>query len=242
MSNSGPSQALQSPKVSAARFWPLGQDCLLCGAAARDSAICAACDEALPRIGAACARCAVPLERASLCGECLRRPPHFDAALAVFEYRFPLDRLLQRFKYSADLAVGDWLALQLAARVNDAARPDLVVAVPLTARRLRRRGFNQAMELARVVAKRIGVRRSIDALARVRDTEPQPGLGRSARRANLRGAFRCDAQVDGEHVALVDDVVTTGATADAIAGALKAAGAARVSLWSVARTPDPRNG
>lgn len=242
MSNSAAAVTLHPLKFSAPRFALLGQDCFLCGDDAHDAMICGACDAALPRLHVCCMRCAVPLAREGVCGECQRHAPLFDAALAVFEYRFPLDRLVQRFKYSGDLAVGRWLALQLAQRAFDRARPDLLVAVPLTPLRLRRRGFNQAMEIAQVLSKRLGVRREIGGLARVRDTEPQPGLGRRERRANLRDAFRCELALDGEHVALVDDVVTTGATADAIADALKGAGAGRVSVWALARTPDPRQG
>lgn len=182
----------------------------------------------------------MPLARAGVCGECLRHAPRFDDAHAVFEYRFPLDRLLQRFKYAGDLAAGRWLALELCSVARSLARPDRLVAVPLTPARLRERGFNQSMVIAQVLSKRLGVPLDIGGVARVRDTDPQPGLGRRERRANLRDAFRCGPRLAGGHVAIVDDVVTTGATADAIAQALKDAGAARVSVWAVARTPDPR--
>lgn len=184
----------------------------------------------------------MPLAFAGICGECQRRAPHFDDALAAFEYRFPLDRLVQRFKYSGDLALGRWLALRVCERARAYTRPDLLVAVPLTRVRLRSRGFNQAMQIAHVVGRELGVPRRVAALARVRDTEPQPGLRRRERRANLRHAFRCDLALAGEHVAVIDDVMTTGATAEAVAQVLKEAGAGRVSVWVIARTPDPRVG
>ena len=174
-----------------------------------------------------------------ICGECQRRALAFDAATAAFEYRFPLDRLIQRFKYSGDLAAGRWLALELAARVSGRERPQLLVAPPLASSRLRERGFNQAVVLAKILGARLAIRHSPDAFSKVRDTSPQPGLGRRARLANLRDAFRCNARFAGEHVAIVDDVMTTGATADTLARALTTAGAARVSVWAVARTPDP---
>ena len=239
MSNSARLRSLQAPNFSASHILFPGQDCALCAAASGDSVVCAQCEAALPRLAPCCARCAVALAHAGTCGRCLRGPPAFDAALAVFEYRFPVDRVIHRFKYSADLAMGRWLALQLARRARDEARPDLLVAPPLTVARLRERGFNQAIEIARTVSKRLGVRCAIAALEKVRDTAPQPGLTRSGRRRNLRHAFRCRARFSGEHVAIVDDVMTTGATADAIARTLKAAGAGRVSVWAVARTPDP---
>jgi ComF family protein len=176
----------------------------------------------------------VPLPTAGWCGECLSHPFAFDDAAAAFEYRFPLDRLVHRFKYAGDLAVGRWLALRLAARVADA-RPDLVLAPALTRARLRRRGFNQALEVAKVVARRVHAPCDISSLLKTRDTPPQPGLGRQERRANLRGAFRFRKRVEGMHVAVVDDVMTSGATMDAVAAVLKERGAARVSAWCVAR-------
>ena len=146
---------------------------------------------------------------------------------------------MQRFKYAGDLAVGRWLAGALAEQVASVSRPDAIVAPPSTRARLRERGFNPALEVAKVVARRHRVRCSIEGLVRVRETEPQPGLARAARRRNLEHAFACRADVRDAHVALVDDVLTTGATADAAAQVLKRAGAARVSVWVVARTPDP---
>jgi len=174
------------------------------------------------------------------CGRCLRHPPAFEHAHAAFEYRFPVDRVIQRFKFAGDLAAGRWLAEQLAHAVREAARPDLLVVPALAPARLRVRGFNQALEIARVVGAACAIPVDAAAIVKVRDTAPQPGLGSLARRANLRGAFRATRAFDRAHVALVDDVMTTGATADAIARALRSAGARRVDVWVVARTPDPR--
>jgi ComF family protein len=163
----------------------------------------------------------------------------FDGALAAFEYRFPLDRLVQRFKYSGDLAIGRWLALELARRVREEPRPDLLVPMPLAHGRLRERGFNQAAQVARVLAQRLDVPFALHMVDRVRDAPSQSGLGRRARRANLRGAFQCNATLQGRRVVLVDDVITTGASADALSAVLKRAGAARIDVWALARTPDP---
>jgi ComF family protein len=162
--------------------------------------------------------------------------------VAPFEYRFPVDRLVQRFKFSGDLAIGRWLALRLAARARHEAHPQLLIPVPLTRARLRSRGFNQSVEIARAVSKQLRIPAAMRLLERTRDAPPQAGLSRRARRANLRGAFRCRRGVlAGRHVVLIDDVVTTGATADAAARALKRAGAARVDVWAIARTPDSRS-
>lgn len=228
--------SLRLPKKEAPGAWP--QDCVLCLAPARD-ALCPACEAAIPWIGEACRVCALPLAQGGICGACAVHPPAFDAALACFEYRFPLDRLVQRFKFAGDLASGRWLAACMARRMRGA-HADLVVVPPLARSRLRERGFNQALELARPVARALGIPCAAAALARVRETQPQPGLHRDERARNLRDAFRCDARVEGLHAALVDDVLTTGATAQEIARVLKAAGAARVSVWALARTPAVR--
>jgi ComF family protein len=225
--------SLQPPTKSAiAPVWP--QDCVLCVAPATD-AVCAECERDLPWIGPACARCALPLERGMSCAPCAAHPPRFHAARACFAYRFPLDRLVQRFKFAGDLATGRWLGERMAASLAGA-RADLIVVPPLGRRRLRERGFNQALELAKVVARTLDIPSAARGLARVRETDPQPGLNRRERARNLRGAFRCDARVEGLHVAIVDDVLTTGATAQELARVLEAAGAARVSVWAAART------
>lgn len=179
----------------------------------------------------------LPLLPTAVCGACLRRPPPFDAAYAAFRYAWPADRLLQQFKFHGHLATGRALALALAdyLALRHAEAPDLIVPVPLHRRRLARRGFNQAAELARVLGPAFGAPVRPLALRRVRATVSQRGLGGAARRRNLRGAFRCTGAVAGLHVALVDDVVTTASTASEIARSLRRAGAARVSVYALAR-------
>ena len=193
----------------------MGSDCVLCLERAGDGLVCDACARALPRAQAT------------------------DGVVACYEYRFPVDRLVLRFKFSGDLAVGRWLARQLASRVTDERRPSLLVPMPVTRKRLRERGFNQAAEIALVASRALRIRCALRVLERTRDAPPQSKLGRRARLANLRGAFRCRGRLQGRHVALVDDVITTGATAHAASQALRRAGAKRVDVWVVARTPRP---
>lgn len=169
----------------------------------------------------------------------MRRPPAFDGATCVFEYRFPLEALVRRFKYAGDLACGRWLARSLAERVTRERAPELIVVPPLHAARLRERGFNQAVEIAKVVAPACGARLERGLVERVRRDAPQAGLSRRERLGNLRGAFACRRNLHGADVVVVDDVLTTGATGEAMARTLKEAGAARVRLWAVARTPAP---
>jgi ComF family protein len=213
--------------------------CALCLGAAGHDRVCADCDRALPRPSAACPRCALPLPTRELCGRCLRHPPAFDATACAFEYRFPVDRLVQRFKFAGDLAIGRWLGGCLARAVADEERPDLLVAAPLSRARLAERGFNQAVVLARLVGARHCRPVDLGLVRKVRETPPQQGLARAERHANLRDAFHVRGQVRGAHVAIVDDVMTTGATAEALACALRAAGARRVDAWVLARTPEP---
>ena len=151
-----------------------GADCLLCAAASGNALVCSCCEADLAPLRAACPRCALPMPAAQTCGRCLRHPPSFAHAHATFEYRFPLDRVVQRFKFAGDLAAGRWLAEQLALTVHDADRPGLLVVPALAPARLRVRGFNQALEIARVVGREKRIRVEARALARLRETTPQP--------------------------------------------------------------------
>ena len=212
--------------------------CLLCRAHASDP-ICPDCFRDLPWNAHACTRCAQPLPPlpSTICGTCAHHPPHFDAACVAFRYAWPVDRLLHRFKFGGQLAVGKILALAFVEylALRQPATPDMLLPVPLHRWRLAERGFNQAGEIARAVGHALSVEVEHDAVRRIRPTPAQRGLGRTARRANLQGAFACRRRFDGLHVALVDDVVTTASTAEALTQALKQAGAAEVSLYALAR-------
>lgn len=214
--------------------------CLVCGergAHGRD--LCADCTAALPWNSPACPRCALPLPApASHCGACLRTPPPFDAAHAVFRYAFPLDRLLPRFKFHADLAAGRLLAGLALPVFGSAPRPQVLLPVPLHPARLRQRGYDQALELARPLARALGLPLCADGLRRRRATPAQTRLDARARRRNVRDAFEITGTLPS-HVALVDDVMTTGATLGECCRLLKQAGVARVDAWVVARAPLP---
>ena len=217
--------------------------CLACGEAGADGRdLCAACQRALPWNAASCARCGLPMaEAVDACGRCLRTPPPLDRVHAAFDYRFPVDRLIPRFKFHHDLAAGRELALamrtSLAGRALASGSPDAVVPVPLHAHRLRERGYNQALELARPLAAAFGLPLLADGLRRTRETAPQSGLSALARRRNPRGAFAAGPAALPAHVVLVDDVMTTGATLFACARALRQAGVQRVDAWVAARVP-----
>jgi ComF family protein len=212
------------------------QDCVLCGDPGGTHLLCDACHASLPRPGACCERCAMPGPAGQVCGRCLRRPPHFDATTAALLYDFPADRLVHALKYRAQLPVAGYFAATLAQALEVAPDIDLVVAMPLHPRRLCVRGFNQAAEIGRRLAHRLRLPFSHTAIQRTRDTPPQTDLPVARRRANVRGAFSAAASLSGANIAVVDDVMTTGATADEVARVLKGAGAARVEHWVVART------
>lgn len=196
----------------------------------------------LPTNPVRCPRCALPLAApAPACAGCLARPPAFAWTLAPYRYAFPLDRLLSRFKYSGDLAGGrllaELLADALAREPRLGARDVLLLPVPLAGDRLAERGYNQALELARPLARRLGLTLAVDGLARIRATPRQAGLSARARRRNLRGAFAASAVVRGRRVLLVDDVMTTGATLRECARVLHRAGAREVGVVVLARAP-----
>lgn len=222
--------------------------CLLClGDGSQTTAgICDACRADLPWLRSQCRRCALPLPADNqLCGNCQQHSPAFTQVVSPLLYRFPIDSLIPAFKYHGQLIYGRALARVLAEAVHfhygehDQSLPDRVLPMPLHHSREARRGFNQALELARPIATHLKIPLCRRSLLRVRHTEAQQGLSASDRKHNLEEAFECPAgaAVTGLHLALVDDVVTTGATADAASRTLLEAGAASVSIWCVARTP-----
>ena len=175
------------------------------------------------------------------CGRCLQKPPPLDRVHAAFRYGFPVDRLEQRFKFHHDLAAGRELSDAMRPMLVDALakgeRPQAIIAVPLHPKRLRRRGYNQSLELARPLSKAFAIPLLHDILHRIRDIAPQSGLGAQARLRNPRGAFAVGGGALPPHIALVDDVMTTGATLYECARTLKRAGVQRVDAWVAARVP-----
>jgi ComF family protein len=224
------------------------QSCLLCDEPADSSTpICMACETELPWLGEHCQTCALPLPTGGLsCGQCLSDPPAFNQVVAPWTYSFPVDSLITRFKHSAKWPLGRLLAELLGQALqhryeDDLDRPDALLPVPLAKRRLRKRGFNQAAMLARWLGSSLGLTCDEQLLRRIQDTEAQQELNADARQRNLRNAFALapEALISGKHLALVDDVMTTGATAKTLARLLMDAGATRVDVYCLARTPKP---
>ena len=223
------------------------QTCLLCNDLA-DTAqpLCSACEAELPWLGGHCAICALPLPGTGLtCGACLKRPPAFTRVEVPWRYDFPVDSLITRFKHQAQWPLGRLLGGLLSHHLQHAfaeglPRPDCLLPVPLGRRRLRSRGFNQSEMLARWLGTDLQLPVHSDWLLRPREGAHQQELDAAARKRNLRQAFALSARaaVKGLHLALVDDVLTTGATLQAACLALQAAGVQKVAVVAVARTPN----
>ncbi|MCP5419290.1 MAG: ComF family protein [Gammaproteobacteria bacterium] len=216
--------------------------CLLCGAPGEgDRDLCVACQRDLPQNRSACPCCATPLVNATeaRCGQCQRQPPVFARSVAPWLYREPLDYLIKSLKFQGRLSVarllGDLLGGELVRR--DCPRPQAIIPVPLHASRMRERGFNQALELARPLARKLELPLLAAAVKRVRPTPPQMQLDAASRRGNVRGAFIVARALSLRHVAVLDDVMTTGSTVTEVARVLRTAGVEEISIWACGRTP-----
>jgi ComF family protein len=218
--------------------------CLLCGSSdSTNRDICSACLDDLPHNLNCCSICALPLSRHSpdnlVCGRCLRLTPTFDHGHAAFAYSYPISGLISDFKFAGKLHYGRLLANLLISYIEakDPDLPDLILPVPLHRSRLRERGFNQALELARPIGRHFNLPVDTHSCKRTRATAAQSNLDKKTRRKNIRGAFQLMHEIKSGHVVILDDVVTTGGTVMELASILKKGGVKRVDVWALARTP-----
>jgi len=213
-----------------------GNQCLLCADSSVNECLCPQCSADLAWLSETCPRCALPHEGDDICHFC---DDDFgpDHTLTVFAYQFPVNALMAEFKYRALMAVTDLFAARLCDLALCGPLPDLIMAVPMHPHRLRQRGYNPALLLAEQLAKRLGLPILNNALIRQHDGQEQKSLNAEQRLSNLHHAFSWQGpSLDGQHVAIIDDVMTTGATAKVISKLLRQAGAASVSAWVIART------
>ena len=210
--------------------------CLLCGASSQKLCLCPHCMSTLPHLHNACPRCAAPTHNNALCGKCLQNPPAQDATTSVFAYTYPIDRLISDFKYHDKLFLTQFFAYHIAKKVKHQPLPDMLIPVPLHPKRLRQRGYNQSLLLAKVIAKHLAIPVSYNKLIRIKNSVAQASLTPAKRKQNVKHAFKLQDDRLPRHVALIDDVLTTGYTAHAAASALRKAGIARIELWTIART------
>lgn len=220
--------------------------CVACCAGFQGRGLCPACLNALPYNHQHCRQCALPLpfapDQPVLCGECLKHPPSFDRVITPLRYQFPVNRLISRYKYNHQRSLGRPLIRILVNAVSThlacapTQRPDILIPSPMHPAKQRKRGFNQAEDIAELLSLSIGVPWSVTLVKRQRAGTAQSGLNRQQRLANLKGAFVITGRPP-PRIAIIDDVMTTGATARVLAQALKTAGAKEVEVWALARTP-----
>jgi ComF family protein len=221
--------------------------CVLCGAPGLPSGggrdLCPGCAAELPHNRDSCPQCAAPFDSpmpaGTRCAACQRRPPPFESSLAAFRYEAAIPTLVGGAKFRGQLNLARLLGQCLADRVREAdpPRPQVLLPVPLHASRLRTRGYNQALEIARVVGRDLGLPIDHASCIRSAATPPQAGLDERARHRNIRGAFLVPGLLPWNHVAILDDVVTTGSTVAELSRVLRRAGVRRIQIWAVARTP-----
>lgn len=223
------------------------QHCLLCAADdVNEGCVCDSCVYDMPwHDGPQCQTCNLPSNH-SICGACLKNMPNFDCTVSIFRYNYPLSYLIQRYKYQEALHISQFFALALLQKINHTDkriaentrqhRIDLIIPMPMHANRIKERGFNQALEIARILSKRLNIPLNYRACTRTKYTPPQASLPLKKRKQNVAGVFACTPTLQGLNVAVIDDVMTTGASLNELARTLKNAGACYVECWVVART------
>jgi len=224
---------------SLSKIWPT--TCLLCAGRAQPphDTICSSCRDDLKVAQHACRHCAIPLVTQGdlICGDCQQTKPIFDTAYSYAAYKPPLDRLIQQFKFHQNLSVGRTLGILMARDIQQRGldKPDVLLPVPLHPLRLRQRGYNQALEMARPVAANLKLPLDFTSCRRQKMTTEQSGLNANSRISNIKNAFNIGANFQGKRVAIIDDVMTTGSTVNELSSQLKKAGAERVDVWVFAR-------
>lgn len=225
--------------------WMFPRICVCCSFNSGNSYLdlCIQCKNNLPWITQRCYNCGLQLEleqEAIVCEKCRDLQPAFDCLYALFEYAAPLPRLINQLKFSRVLSLGSLLGFLLSEAVLDRwyrhkSLPEVIIPVPLHEKRLRQRGYNQVLEICIPVAKIVHIPIRLDLCTRVKYTKQQTRLDKKQRIKNLDGAFIANSQIFYKHIAIVDDVVTTGSTARALSAALRAAGVETIDVWCICR-------
>ena len=219
----------------------LASNCVLCGDfIKRDISLCIACETALPRIDHACRQCGIPLEKQSvqndLCGQCIQIPPEVDYTISLFHYKNPVSYLIGQMKFQQQLScaaiLGSLLSTEILKRNTF---PDALLPVPLHNSRLAKRGFNQSLEISKSIAKEKQLPLLLNSVSRVINTEAQTHLNKQQRLKNIKGCFNLLEAPSIDHIVIIDDVITTGATTNELARILKSSGVKKVGVWSIAR-------
>lgn len=221
--------------------------CLLCGdKSKRTIALCSPCEKDLPWQQKVCLQCAMPIEKDQnigemICAACLKCQPLFQRSFALFNYEFPINHLITSLKFHSHLEYARLLSDLLADRIvsqwyREYTLPEIIIPVPLHEKRLRERGFNQAVEISRAITKKLSLKIDIRSCQRIRSTPMQSELSAAKRLANVKNAFTVHFSQQWKHVAILDDVVTTGHTVAELTRELKNSGVEQVDIWCCART------
>jgi len=216
--------------------------CSLCGDKAQAHiAICEPCHKQLITINNCCTQCALPLPDSAennICGQCLNKPPYFDHSFSLYNYETPVKQLISGLKFQKKLSLAHLFGTLLGEAIQHTNRcdlPDCIAPVPLSSKRLKNRGYNQSIEIARPVSKLLSIPLAYNLFKRVRHSPPQSSLNLKSRQHNVRNAFTINEKKLPRHIAIIDDVMTTGATSNELARILKKEGVEKVEIWSVAR-------
>tara|TARA_R110002049_G_scaffold49015_3_gene140702 strand:+ start:519 stop:1235 length:717 start_codon:yes stop_codon:yes gene_type:complete len=209
--------------------------CRLCGTMNQHQAICDACLQNFPALGDACPRCALPISNAYVCGHCLKQPPEQDLSFSLYPYLAPIDRLIADLKYYDNVFLSQFFAQLMYDKLKNRPPPDLLIPIPLHPNRLRQRGYNQSFELAKALSVKLGIPSSNNYLIRTIDTKSQASIPFKARKQNIQNAFKSIQTTVPAHIAIIDDVLTTGHTANAAVKQLRQAGASTIEIWTIAR-------
>lgn len=227
--------------IKACLNYVLPAHCILCNLNTHSSSnMCQGCFNDLPILPESCKRCGNFLPQAALyCGYCLNNNPKFARTHALFPYLAPIKELIARLKYDGDLTIANWFAECFLNNIDSwyqtALLPDLIVPVPLHVKRLKARGFNQSIEIAKIIARKLKIPLDKNGIVRIKNTLPQSQLQGLKRQQNLQNAFATEKNFSNLSVAIFDDVLTTGATLTALSDTIMTAGAKEISIWVCAR-------
>lgn len=209
--------------------------CILCGDKASNLAVCNDCIDSIPTQEHTCPRCAYPLSVSASCGQCLLHPPEQNSSFSLFLYQNPVDRLIAEMKYHDKIHLCHFFAELMSQQLILRTQPQALIPVPLHAKRLRERGYNQSVELSQALSTRLNIPTLTDHISRIKNTSPQARLPYKKRKQNLKGAFSIEQSDLPEHVAIIDDVLTSGHTANEVARTLRKAGVMIIEVWTIAR-------
>ena len=216
--------------------------CFLCESPTQTSLqLCETCFQQLPDITNPCKMCGAPIDEnmsSFLCGQCLKTPKHYQESYIPMHYAFPIDHFIQQLKFKNKLnhlPLLSKILINYIADYHPTPLPEYLVPVPLHSSRIFQRGFNQATEIAKIVGKHFHIGYDTHRLQRILATDAQANLSAKMREKNVSHAFKTDCFPDFKHIAIIDDVVTTGSTVNAVAATLHAAGVKHIEVWAIAR-------